>query len=884
MLDREKMKKKLLGLVLAFCLSYSTIVPAYATEQADSNPQEESLLSRDSVSLSYLDNDKEDSADTIDKKGELVEEESQTDANEAMNDSSDSPDNSTSLVEDINVARTPDSKRIISEGTYSLRSSLDFEYVVDTAYASADNGAAILLWHDGQNMWQKYKIVYDEQGYCTLFNLVTGGVLDVRGASSTPGSPIVQWEYNGGDNQKWEIVAVREGIYSFISKQSGLAMSVKSETAANGVLLCADRRDADFFGQGFKLDQMIIPESKRTVADGVYSIASFEDKSKVLSIEDDLSGNGANLNIQTDEQRGGQKFNVSWRAGYYEIVCVGSSKNIDVENASTKLGANVLQWERNEGLNQKWIITQNDDGSISITSPMNGYCLDLAWGSIEDGTNVQLWAANNGPNQKFVFDTTAPLEDGFYSISTSLNRSKTLDVVGGSTVDGTLVNLWQNNKQPWQKFELKYFDDGTYSIKSMNSLKSLSVSENPQPGEQVCLSSETESDKSRWTLFQQGDGTWSIVSVNSGMYLDVSWANAIDGQVVDVWPDNGQLNQRFIFSKVNVMEDGYYSLPSYIDPSFVLDVENASKANGANIGLWNSTGKDWQKFYLTNFSDGSVSLSSFQSDKVIDVELASSFPGANVLQWQFTGADNQLWNLAPAGNNSYSLKSKQTGLVLGVDGCNAYAGANVTVDVSNGGDSQKFLFVKVPTFKVYLDAGHGADGDGAGTFDVGALGCGYTEYGLTVELVDLIDSVLKNKYDIKTFKNTDGGWYVLRHGEAIAEKCSTLVSIHFNASTSSFATGTESYIHSYNAAPGSSVLQQIIHPYLVKSTGLYDRGMKRAELAVCGGKLPAILCEVGFITNSSDIASYEAKKVAIAVSIADGIAEASQNPVIAYTY
>ena len=174
---------------------------------------------------------------------------------------------------------------------------------------------------------------------------------------------------------------------------------------------------------------------------------------------------------------------------------------------------------------------------------------------------------------------------------------------------------------------------------------------------------------------------------------------------------------------------------------------------------------------------------------------------------------------------------------------------------------------------VYLDAGHGMSSSDEGVYDGGAVGSGYQEADLTKELARLVGKDLESNYDVDVHVNDYGGWYKLRHAEAVSLGCDLLVSIHFNSSGGTGGTGCESYIHSTNAAPGSSALQKAVHPELVKGMALYDRGMKSSRLAVVSGQLPAVLLEVGFIDNSNDMAHYQSRKNIVAHDIAEGIME-----------
>lgn len=178
-------------------------------------------------------------------------------------------------------------------------------------------------------------------------------------------------------------------------------------------------------------------------------------------------------------------------------------------------------------------------------------------------------------------------------------------------------------------------------------------------------------------------------------------------------------------------------------------------------------------------------------------------------------------------------------------------------------------YADIPGLKVYIDAGHGWNSSNNGVMDYGANGNGLTEWSLNEDLAKRVGAKLENDYGMDVYVNTTGGWYKLRQTDAYNRGCDLFISIHFNAAGGS---GTESYIHTYNANWKSADLQAKVHPALVKAMGLKDRGKMRAEFAVCGGKLPAVLLEVCFIDNAGDIGKYQGRKDAVASGIAAGIA------------
>ena len=179
--------------------------------------------------------------------------------------------------------------------------------------------------------------------------------------------------------------------------------------------------------------------------------------------------------------------------------------------------------------------------------------------------------------------------------------------------------------------------------------------------------------------------------------------------------------------------------------------------------------------------------------------------------------------------------------------------------------------LKVSLVRIYLDAGHGWNSSYDGAYDGGAEGCGYQEAQLTRELVQLIADIASQKYGLDVVTDNAVN-YRQRNQDAYDKGCNYFVSIHFN---SGGGTGSESYIHSLHAAPGSSQLQSIMHSKLIEGLGLRDRGKQEEQFAVCGGKVPATLLEICFIDNASDMATYQVRKDYLAECLAAGLYEYS---------
>ncbi|MGM1046172.1 MAG: N-acetylmuramoyl-L-alanine amidase [Bacillota bacterium] len=147
---------------------------------------------------------------------------------------------------------------------------------------------------------------------------------------------------------------------------------------------------------------------------------------------------------------------------------------------------------------------------------------------------------------------------------------------------------------------------------------------------------------------------------------------------------------------------------------------------------------------------------------------------------------------------------------------------------------------------VVIDAGHGGGQPGALSIT------GKYEKTMNLSIAKKVEALLKNEKSIDVvMTRSDDSTMSLSDRTKLANnlKSDIFVSIHGNSNTSSTPNGTETYY----TRETSIELANIIHKYLVKATGLKDRKVKPGNLHVTREtKMPAVLLEIGFLSNSSD--------------------------------
>ena len=167
--------------------------------------------------------------------------------------------------------------------------------------------------------------------------------------------------------------------------------------------------------------------------------------------------------------------------------------------------------------------------------------------------------------------------------------------------------------------------------------------------------------------------------------------------------------------------------------------------------------------------------------------------------------------------------------------------------------------------KIVIDAGHG----GA---DAGAVGGNIKEKDITLDISKRVEALLKQKgYEVKMTR-VDDTFVSLEDRVNISEAYSPdiFVSIHVNSSVKPEITGVET--HYYHQE--SMSLAQTVHSSMASAIQSPNRGLFKSKFYVINHTTaPAILVEIGFISNSAEREQLvgEKRKQATAKSIADGI-------------
>ena len=126
----------------------------------------------------------------------------------------------------------------------------------------------------------------------------------------------------------------------------------------------------------------------------------------------------------------------------------------------------------------------------------------------------------------------------------------------------------------------------------------------------------------------------------------------------------------------------------------LLEVANASRADGGNVQQWTNNTHNCQRWRLESTGDGYYRIVNVNSGKLLEVVNALTSNGANVQQWPSNGHYCQQWKLESAGSGFYYLVNRNSGKVLDISSSSMADGGNAIQYSKNGGSNQQWKFVQ----------------------------------------------------------------------------------------------------------------------------------------------------------------------------------------------
>lgn len=170
----------------------------------------------------------------------------------------------------------------------------------------------------------------------------------------------------------------------------------------------------------------------------------------------------------------------------------------------------------------------------------------------------------------------------------------------------------------------------------------------------------------------------------------------------------------------------------------------------------------------------------------------------------------------------------------------------------------------------YISAGHNTKGPKT---DPGAVGNGYKEADLTIEIRDLVVKECLSK-GIKVITDKDDETLAQYLGRIKPGNGSVVLEFHFDASSSPSATGSTAIISGTPSQNSRNFAKELVdttsNTLCIKNRGVItEADSHRGRLGLMRKEGIVALLEIAFISNKSDVEAYKKYKEELAKNIAN---------------
>ena len=285
--------------------------------------------------------------------------------------------------------------------------------VTDVTSASTVNGARVQLYSSNNTNAQKYRFESIGNGTYKIVNVNSGKVLDVSSGSTANGAALQQYTSNSTVAQQWTVRNYGSGKIVLVSVNANKAVDIPGGNAVQQAQLQL------YSPNGTVAQQLLVAKAPLTLRerlnetaakhrqdlpDGTYTFGSKLNASMKMDVSGASRSNYGNVQIWAGNGTNAQKWKVTHDSnGYVTLTSVNSGKVLDVNGGVSANGTNVQQYDSNGTYAQKWIAVKNSDGSYTLQSALaENAVLDVNGGSSANGANVQLYTSNGTNAQKWV--------------------------------------------------------------------------------------------------------------------------------------------------------------------------------------------------------------------------------------------------------------------------------------------------------------------------------------------------------------------------------------------------------------------------------------------------------------------------------------------------
>ncbi len=286
---------------------------------------------------------------------------------------------------------------LVSGKTYQLIPKNNSKTAVCSFSGRMINNTKAYITDRSSSEAMKFKAVKNSDGTWKFINAKCELALAVQQNSSEVGKGLVLYDQTTRTAQNWKLEKKSDNSFAIRNAVTGYSIAMSDASAVKGTTLSMA------VSEGSGLQRFYIAETEPVSApfNGTYAVRASKNKNYVLNIASASKEDGANVNLYAFGNTNEKKFKALYSAaGYYRLVNVNSGLVLTVQGNTKADGANVIQskWAAQSG--QRWMITKNTDGTVTLTNAL-GTVLHLTGNKTANGTNIVVKKASTTTAQKW---------------------------------------------------------------------------------------------------------------------------------------------------------------------------------------------------------------------------------------------------------------------------------------------------------------------------------------------------------------------------------------------------------------------------------------------------------------------------------------------------
>nr|WP_154924126.1 RICIN domain-containing protein [Microbacterium testaceum] len=329
-----------------------------------------------------------------------------------------------------------------------------------------------------------------------------------------------------------------------------------------------------------------------------------------------------------------------------------------------------------------------DEGSDNMTVSENVHA-DVEWGVHFNftGSNNNVYG-NVDENKQWIQESG--LEPAYRGLLQKINiaagkaASSSTTAGNGSAaglaLDGDLSTGWSPagaDTASWWQVDL-----GTATALSQVSLTTRQDLSQPETRRNFEIRGSNDPSFGSYTVLAKRDGktiadagTYTSLVRDRGAYRYVRVAKT-DAQPFFITEFSLQASGGSVSTPAVPAFDGNLPLTlTNVNSGLVLDVDDRSTANGADVLQWTPTGATNQQWYLRRATGNLFTIVNVNSGKALD-NYSMNNKGSQVRQWTTSAESQQLWSVEPRGD-AYVIRNIRSGQLLEIGGASKTPGAKL---------------------------------------------------------------------------------------------------------------------------------------------------------------------------------------------------------------